>query len=156
MAVRRTLRRTLESAKSLKSQACVWTGTRPVYGRVSESIHLFHGARGVEGLELRIRAQTGRDRQSTASGVEEYRLRRKDGTAWREINDGEQKERNINGLAGAALEREAQVRAYRVRIRDMGQFFGSPYKEVAGSARVQVWRRRFPREPGDSLENFAV
>ena len=66
MAVRRTMRHTLESAKSLKSQACVWTGTRPCFG---EHTPFPWCEGGVEGLELRIRAQTGRDRQSTASGV---------------------------------------------------------------------------------------
>ena len=46
MALRRTLRRTVESAKSLKSRACVCTGTRPTYGRVTERTRLFHCASG--------------------------------------------------------------------------------------------------------------
>ena len=90
-SVHRTLRRTLESAKSLKSRVFAWTDTRPVYAGVSKSIRLFHGARGSEGPSLRTRAQTRHVRQSTASGVKEYRLRRRDRAAWRDIGEGRQK-----------------------------------------------------------------
>ena len=38
MALRRTLRRTLESAKSLKSRGCVRTGTRSVHDRYTTAI----------------------------------------------------------------------------------------------------------------------
>ena len=51
-------------------------------------------------------------------------------TAWRDIDDGVQKARDINGLARAALEREEQIREYRVRIRDMGQFPAYMHKEA--------------------------
>ena len=41
----------------------------PVHDRHTKSIRLFHGARGGEGLGLRIWAQTWHVRQSTAAGV---------------------------------------------------------------------------------------
>ncbi len=85
--VRRFLRRTLESAKSLKSRACVRTVTRPYHAHLTKSIRLFHGARGGGGLELRTRAQTRHVIQRAVSGVKEYRLRRRDGATWREIGD---------------------------------------------------------------------
>ena len=66
MALRRFLRRSLESAKSLKSRACVCTGTRPTYGRVTERTRLFHGASGSEGLDLRKGAHPVADKARQA------------------------------------------------------------------------------------------
>ena len=60
------LRRSLESTKSLKSQACVWTGTRPVHARVTERTHLSHGASGSEGLDLRKGAHPVADKARQA------------------------------------------------------------------------------------------
>lgn len=60
------LRRNLESTKSLKSLACVWTGTRPVYVRVTERTRLSHGASGSEGLDLRKGAHPVADKARQA------------------------------------------------------------------------------------------
>ena len=60
------LRRSLESAKSLKSLACVWTVTRPVHDRLTKRIHLFHGASGSEGLDLRKGAHPVADKARQA------------------------------------------------------------------------------------------
>jgi len=46
MFVRRTLRRTFESAKCLKSRVCVRTHMRPVHGSVANRYRLFHGTAG--------------------------------------------------------------------------------------------------------------
>ena len=62
---------------------------------------------------------------------------------------GAQKTRDINRLARAALEREEQVREYRVRIRDMGQFQGI-------RARKLPWRRERRCGSEDSLGNPAI
>ena len=72
------------------------------------------------------------------------------------MSDWVQKTRNINRLARVALEREEQVREYRVRSGDMGQFPASKHNQVAVAVRVQVWRQKFSGEPADSLGNFAV
>ena len=85
----------------------------------------------------------GLQRQLAASGVKEYRLRRKDGAAWREIGEGKQKTRSINGLARAALEREREVGAYRAEAVDRGRFSGH----------VQPWRRERRSGSEDSLGN---
>ena len=43
--------------------------TRPLHARVTERTHLFHGMKGVEGLELRIQSQTRHVRHHGAAGV---------------------------------------------------------------------------------------
>ena len=62
---------------------------------------------------------------------------------------GAQKTRDINRLARAALEREEQVREYRVRSGDMGQFQGI-------RARQLPWRRERRCGSEDSLGNPAI
>ena len=79
----------------------------------------------------------------------EYRLRRRDGAAWREIGDGRRKTRNIKRLARAALEREGQVGAYRVEAVDGGRFPGV-------HAGKQPWRRERGSGGEGSPENPAI
>ena len=98
----------------------------------------------------RARTQTGHIRHHGAAGVKEYRLRRRDGAAWRDIGKGDEKTRNINGLvARAALERESEVRAYRAEAVDRGRFPGV-------TARKQPCRRKRGSGCEDSLGNRAV
>ena len=102
------------------------------------------GGLGGEGLDLRKGAHPDADRaRHTAScvGCEKNNGSAVETTAWRDISEGRQKTHNINGLARAAFEREEQVREYRVRSRDIGQFSGRPYRKAAGAAGAQVWRR---------------
>lgn len=46
---------------------------------------------------------------------------------------GDEKARNINGLARAALERESEVRAYRAEAVDHGRFPGICSRGVASA-----------------------
>lgn len=83
------------ACKSLKSFMCSFRSTA-VEQRAST---VSQGANGKEGPGLCTRSQTWRVRHHGAAGVEEYRLRRRDGTAWRDIGDGRQKARDISRLA---------------------------------------------------------
>ena len=106
------------------------------------------GANGHEGLGPRTRAQTRHVRHHGASGVEEYRLCRRDRTVLREIGNGRQKARNIKWLALAALEREKEIKAYGAEAADQGWFPGRPGRDACVAARAHVWLGRFPGEPG--------
>jgi len=133
----------------LPSEVCLdsWCGV--LHARITERTRLSHGMRVLQGLELRTWTQTWRDRQSTASGVREYRLRRRDGGALRDIGDRGQKARNIKGLARAALERDEQVGAYRTDAVDRGRFQGV-------HSRKQPGRRERGSGGEDSRENPAI
>ena len=130
--------------KSLKSFMCSFRSTA-VEQRAST---VSQGANGHEGLGQRTRSQTRHVKHHGASGVEEYRLRRRDGTAWRDIGNGETKACNINGLARAALEREKEIKAYGAEAADQGWFPGRPGRDACVAARAHVWLGRFPGEPG--------
>ena len=62
---------------------------------------------------------------------------------------GDQKTRNINGLARAALEREREIRAYRAEAADHGRFPGV-------HAERHPWRRERGSGGEDSVENRAM
>ena len=76
---------------------------------------------------------------------------------------GVQKTRDINGLARAALEREGEVREYRVRIRDLGQFPAYMHKEAAGggasaglAAKILQGTAAILRRTGPILQSIAA
>ena len=164
MALRRTLRRTLESAKSLKSRGCVRTGTRSVHDRQTtgtrppyEEHTPFPWHEGVGGARPAQGSASGRRQGTTGTMVRQ--VWKNNGSAVETEPHGEastigdEKTRYINRLARAALEREEQVREYWVRSRDVGQFPAYMHKEAAVASQARVWLRRFSKEPGDSLEN---
>ena len=115
------LRRTLESAKFLKSQGCVRTGTRPPYKEHTPFPWHEGGSRGSNCAHGRRHGTTGSQlRQvwkNTGSAVETEPHGETSAI-------GNEKRRNINGLARAALERERELRAYRAEIVDHWRFQG--------------------------------
>ena len=163
MALRRFLRRRRESAKSLKSRGCVWSEHdrhTTVTRERRKMVSLFPWRQRVRGARPAQGSALGRRQGTTGTTVRQ--VWKNNGSAVKTEPHGEtsaignKKPRNIIWLARAALEREGEVRGYRVRIRDMGQFCGRPYRKAAVAARARVWLQRFPREPGDARENFPV
>ena len=131
------------SSRHLESRVC--SGSTAVYRGATA---LSQVANGHEGLELRTRSQTRHVRHRGAAGVKEYRLRRRDRAAWRDIGEGRQKTRDIGRLARAALEREKEVKAYRAEGSDQGWFTGRPGRDACVASQARVWRQRFSGEPG--------
>ena len=62
---------------------------------------------------------------------------------------GDEKTRNINGLARAALEREREVRVYTAEAVDRGRSPGV-------NARKQLWQHERRSGSEDSLKNRAI
>jgi len=119
--------------KILKSFMCSFRSTA-VDQRAST---VSQGANGHEGLGLRTRSQTRRDRHHGASGVREKRLRRRWGLAEEVGAKGDGNPLRNNGLAGAALEREGEDGAYGAEAVDGG----GNWARVQGGSRWRLRRR---------------
>ncbi len=114
------------------------TGIRPCYGENTP----FPWCEGVGGARPAQGSAPGRRQGTTGTTVR--RVWKNNGSAVKTEPHGEtsaignKKPRNIKWLARAALEREGEVRGYRVRIPDMGQFPAYMHKEAALAARARV------------------